>query len=95
MPDLIDHLQLNIAFDFANSDMLLSQPPARRSVRVTSFLFGDLKRKLKGEEFDTMEEIQSRVEELLGQFMPQTMQRVCEHWTERLRQVIHTDGDYV
>jgi hypothetical protein len=49
------------------------------------FLFGDLKKKLKDEEFDTMEELQTRVEALLGQFMSETMHRVDEHWIERLQ----------
>jgi hypothetical protein len=30
------------------------------------FLFGDLKKSLKGEEFETLEELQERVGELLG-----------------------------
>jgi hypothetical protein len=42
-----------------------------------------------------MEELEARVEELLGQFAPETLQRVYEHWIERLQQVIHMDGDYV
>jgi hypothetical protein len=41
-----------------------------------------------------MEELQARIEELLGQLTPETMQWVDEHWIERLQQVIHTDGDY-
>jgi hypothetical protein len=48
-----------------------------------------------GEEFDTMEELQARVEELLGQLRPETIQRVYEHWIERLQQVIHAYRDYV
>jgi hypothetical protein len=43
------------------------------------FRFGDLKRKLKGEEFATTEELQGTVEELLGQRTRETMQRVDDH----------------
>jgi hypothetical protein len=42
-----------------------------------------------------LEEVHTRVEELLGQIRPETMQRVYEYWIERLQQVIHTDGDYI
>jgi hypothetical protein len=59
------------------------------------FLFGDLKRKLKDEEFGTIEEPQARVEEFLGQVTLETMQQVSEHWVQRLQQVIHTYGDCV
>lgn len=43
------------------------------------FLFEDLKTKLKGEEFETMGELQERTEEWLSQITPDTMQRVYEH----------------
>jgi hypothetical protein len=42
-----------------------------------------------------IEEIQTRLDELLGLLRPETMQQVYEYWIERLRQVIHTDGDCV
>jgi hypothetical protein len=56
---------------------------------------GDLKREFKRKEFDTMEDLQARIEDSLGQLIPETMQRVDEHWIERPQQVIHTNGDYV
>jgi hypothetical protein len=61
------------------------------------FLFGDLKMKmkLKGEEFETLEEFQERVEELFGLINSELMERVYEHWIERLNQLIDTNGDYV
>jgi hypothetical protein len=40
--------------------------------------------KLKGEEFETLEELQERVEELLGLINSELMERVYEHWIERL-----------
>jgi hypothetical protein len=40
-----------------------------------------------------MEERQAKVEELLGQLTPETMQRVYEHWIEIFQQVNHTDRD--
>jgi hypothetical protein len=51
--------------------------------------------KLKGEEIETFEELQERVEERLGQITAQLMERVDEHWIERLNQVISTNGDYI
>jgi hypothetical protein len=59
------------------------------------FLFGDLKIKLKGEEFETLEAFQERIEELLGLINSELMERVHEHWIERLNQLIDTNGDYV
>jgi hypothetical protein len=55
------------------------QPPYIPDISpCDSFLFGDLKRRFKGEEFDIKEELQARVEELLGQLTPETWQRVYE-----------------
>jgi hypothetical protein len=51
--------------------------------------------KLKGEEFETLEELQERVEELLGLINSELMERMCQHWIERLNQLIDTNGDYV
>jgi uncharacterized protein YecA (UPF0149 family) len=51
--------------------------------------------KLKGEEFETLEELQQRVEELLGLINSELMERMYEHWIERLNQLIDTNGDYV
>jgi hypothetical protein len=72
------------------------QPPYSPDISPCDFfLFEDLKTKLKGQEFETMEELQQRVEELLAEVTPDLMHRVCYHWIERLNQVIRTDGDYV
>jgi hypothetical protein len=54
-----------------------------------------MKMKLKSEEFETLEELQERVEELLGLINSGFMERVTEHWIERLNQLIDTNGDYV
>jgi hypothetical protein len=59
------------------------------------FLFGDLTTKLKSEEFETLEELQERVEEFLGLINSELMERVYEHWIERVNQLIDTNGDYV
>jgi hypothetical protein len=57
------------------------------------FLFGDLTTKLKGEDSNTMEELQAKVKELLDQLTPETVQRVYEHWIERIQQVNHINRD--
>jgi hypothetical protein len=59
------------------------------------FRFGDLKMKLKGEEFETLDELQEKVEELLGQITPELMEWVYEDWIERLNQGISTNSDYI
>jgi hypothetical protein len=59
------------------------------------FLFGDLTMKLKGEEFETLEALQERVEELLGLINSECMERVYEHQIESLNQLIDTNGDDV
>jgi hypothetical protein len=51
--------------------------------------------KLRGEEFERLEEWQERVEELLGLMNSELMERVYEHWIERLNQLIDINGDYV
>jgi hypothetical protein len=51
--------------------------------------------KLGGEEFETLEQLQERVEELLGQITPELMDGVYRNWIERLDQVIRTNGDYI
>jgi hypothetical protein len=50
------------------------QPPYSPDISPYDvFLFADLKWKLTGEEFDTMEELQATVEDLLGQLTLETM----------------------
>ena len=72
------------------------QPPYSPDISPCDFfLFGDLKAKLRGEEFETLEQLQERVEELLGQITAQVMERVYENWIARLEQVIGNNGDYV
>jgi hypothetical protein len=72
------------------------EPPYSHDISPCDFfLFGDLKMKLKGEEFETLEEFQEWVEELLGLINSELMERVYEHWIERLNQLIDTNGDYV
>jgi trans-2-enoyl-CoA reductase len=56
-------------------------------------LFSDLKTKLRGEILEMLEELQERVEERLGQITAELMERVYEHWIERLDRVISTNGD--
>jgi hypothetical protein len=57
------------------------------------FRFGDLKTKLRGDEFESVEALQTRVEDLLGQITPDQMRLVFEHWIKRLEQVIATNGE--
>jgi hypothetical protein len=54
-----------------------------------------MKMKLKGEEFETLEESQERIEELLPLINSELMERVYGHWIERLNQLIDINGNYV
>jgi hypothetical protein len=54
-----------------------------------------MKMKLKGEKFETLEELQERVDDLHGLINSESMERVYKHWIERLNQLIDTNGEYV
>jgi hypothetical protein len=54
-----------------------------------------LKTKLRDEEFEGVDALQARVEELFGQITPAQIRPLYEHWIERLEQMISTNGDYV
>jgi hypothetical protein len=72
------------------------QPPYNQDISLYDlFLFGDPKTKLEGEEFDTLEELQRKVQEPLGEITQEPMQPVYEHWIVRLNQVISANVDYV
>jgi hypothetical protein len=59
------------------------------------FLFGNLKPKPRGEQFNIMEVLQRGVGELLGHVTSDTMRRVYEARIERPNLAISTDGDCV
>jgi hypothetical protein len=54
-----------------------------------------MKMKLKGEELETLVELQEWVEERLGLINSELMEPVYEHCIERLNQLIDTYGDYL
>jgi hypothetical protein len=49
--------------------------------------------KLRGEVFETLEELGESAEELLDQITPERMEWVDGHWIERLDRVIKTNSD--
>jgi hypothetical protein len=56
------------------------QPPSSPDVSPYDFLlFGDLKTQLRGEEFESMDVSQTRVEELVGQITSDQMRRLSAH----------------
>jgi hypothetical protein len=72
------------------------QPPSSADISPCDFfLFGDLETKLRGEEFESVEALQTRVEELLSQITRDQMRKVYAHWIERPEQIIATNGDCV
>jgi hypothetical protein len=92
---LIGKLGITSVFRAISSVMLPNARTALMSVHVTLFPFGDLKTKPNDKQFDTMEEMQRRVEEPLGQVTSNTTQQVYEQWIEKLNLAITTNGDYV
>jgi hypothetical protein len=72
------------------------QPPHSPDISPCDFfLFGDLKTKLCGEELESIDSLQRRVEELRGQITRDQKRRVYGHCIERLEQAIATNGDSV
>jgi hypothetical protein len=72
------------------------QPPYSPDIsRCDFFLFGALKTELRGEEFESVNALQTRVEDPLGQITPDQMRPVNGHWIERLEPAIATNADCV
>jgi hypothetical protein len=59
------------------------------------FLFCDLKAKLRGEEFETLKQLQESAETPLSQIISELIELVYWHWIERLDQIIRINGDYI
>jgi uncharacterized alpha-E superfamily protein len=52
-------------------------------------------KKLRDEEYETLEKLQQRVEKRFGETIPETIGRVSEHWIERLDRAIRINGDSI
>jgi hypothetical protein len=58
------------------------------------FLFGYVKKCLKGMLFPSCEELLDAIGEVVTGIKPETLTAVFEHWTERLKWVYKNNGDY-
>jgi hypothetical protein len=72
------------------------QPPDSSDVSPCDFsLFGDLRTKLKGEEFEMLKELQERLKERVGRITAELTEWIYENSIERLTQIINSNGGYV
>ena len=72
------------------------QPPYSPDIAPCDFyLFGYIKDKLKGLNFDSVESLLEKVNEILEEISPNVLKKVFKHWKKRLKAVIENDGDYI
>jgi hypothetical protein len=58
------------------------------------FLFGHVKNRLQGIVFQSETEFLAGIREVLDKIPVETLQRIFEHWIERLEWVSQNNGDY-
>ena len=58
------------------------------------FLFPKMKLKLKGRQFDTIEEIQAKMQRLLDTLIEKDFQEAFQKWRRRWDRCLHAGGDY-
>lgn len=58
-------------------------------------LFGTIKKMLEGVEHRTVEELQDHIIKILDDFTPEFWNSLFMEWIERLKQIIHTNGNYI
>ena len=70
-------------------------PPYSPDLAPSDFwLFGFLKEKMKGENFDTFDELEIFINRVLYDFGRDNIQGIFAHWVKRLRSVESGNGDY-
>jgi hypothetical protein len=79
-----------------NDFSLLSHPVYSPDLAPTDlWLFGDLKGMLEWSSFETAEELQERVTDILMSIPISTFRAVFEEWKSRLLRSIETNGEYL
>jgi histone-lysine N-methyltransferase SETMAR len=74
----------------------MQQPPYSPDLAPCDFfLFGDLKRRLAGNSFETLEDLSSAVDEILTGISAETFTSVFEDWIRRLHECVQREGEYV
>jgi hypothetical protein len=70
--------------------------PDSRNLTLSGFwLFEDAKSQLKGQSFETQEELFDAVQCVLNDFNPAMLQSFFEAWITGLRRPIHLKGDCI
>ena len=59
------------------------------------YLFGYLKNKFEGEEFDTANQLFDAIQKIKSEIQHDTLYKVFLEWMKRLQQVIDNNGDYI
>ena len=59
------------------------------------FLFGYIKNKMEGHSFESREEVERYITEILQQIPNDMLKRVFSEWERRLEQLIHTNVEYI
>jgi len=78
-----------------NSIIALPQPPYSPNLAPCDFfLFPTMKLQLKGHRFDTVEEIQRELQNVLGRLREQDFQHVFQQWQQCWDRCVATQGDY-
>jgi hypothetical protein len=74
---------------------LATHPPYSADLAPSDFfLFGHVKNRLHGITFQSHDESLAGIVAVLGQIPIETLQRVFEHWMQRLEWVSQNNGDY-
>ena len=72
------------------------QPPYSPDIAPSDFyLFGYLKEVLKGQRFESPEELFSAIREILDAISPEILTSVFLKWEDKLQGVIEANGNYL
>jgi histone-lysine N-methyltransferase SETMAR len=82
-------------FKMLNGFVATPHPPYSPDLSPADFfLFGDLKQWMKGQWFDTAEDLQKAVTAYLLDIKPHTLRSVFDEWIYRCKEVQRTGGEY-
>jgi hypothetical protein len=87
----------NSVLDFVSQRKVRFAPHAPYSLDIASsdfFLFGDLKRELRGFRFQTGEELLVEIRKLMGEISPETVLDVFHDWISWCESLIARAGNY-
>jgi hypothetical protein len=91
MPHCTYHSRLCVA---EKSQICPASPYSPDIVASDFFLFGDLKRELRGSCFQTGEEPLAEIRKLVGEMSPENLLDVFHDWISWRESLIASDGNY-